>query len=37
MKVHWGWVAAGVVVGYVVLPKVLPALKGATGSSTRKA
>lgn len=34
MRVHWGWVLAGVAIGYVVLPKVVPAIKGSTSRPT---
>lgn len=27
MRVHWGWVIVGGIVGYYVVPKVLPKVK----------
>jgi hypothetical protein len=30
MRVHWGWVLVGAVVGAVVWPKVSPAVKSRT-------
>ena len=30
MRVNWAWIGVGVIAGYFVLPKIIPAIKSKT-------